>query len=335
MRLKDIFIKMLKEKNIERVGTTIRKIISSDDPIKMMALYIANGRANICPSKTYSGISFKLDGNKCYDPPQAYVGRCKDVIFTKDELISKGYFPYIVIDCRYHDLHSKKEKKKLLLQIRQTLGVIREYMWDDRLIVTLKCGCGRYYQSSEDFLRQMDFKNVILLDPNAENIYNGEKADCYIIGGIVDKAGNKKGLTSKIGEELEKAGFSVDSRKIVLRGDTVGVPDRINHITEIILKVVLDEKSVEDAIREVQPPIIAKWRLRKELHEYTIRVMLKNTIFRILPKSVFNEFKWLNLRLEDFYRVCSEQKFIVVSDRLFEEVKRSKWDEKRRCYVLG
>ncbi len=332
MRLKDVFIEVLKEYGIEFIGTNVVKVIKSKDPIKTMALLVANGKVNICYPK--DGAVFDLNGNKSNSKAQAFVGKCDDIIIERERIVNRYRFPYVVIDCRFYDLHSEKEKKKLLLQIRQTLNVVREFMWDERLIVTLDCGCGVYYPSVEDFLAEKNFEKVILLDPEGEEEFKGEFADCYIIGGIVDKAGDKKGWTSKICKILREKGFNVKSQRILLRGDVIGVPDRLNHIAEIVLRVVLDGEDVENAIRSVQPYTVAKWRLRKVLHEYTVRVRVGDKTFRVLPKSVFKEFNWLNLRISDFYEVCSEMKYFVVSDEVMETIKRSKWDEKRRCYVL-
>ncbi len=335
MRLKDLFIEFLRKNGIKYIGTTIPKIIKAEDPIKIMALLVANGKAKICyPEKR--GVVFDLNGKKVVAEPQIFISDgCSSVVFNREEILSRSRFPYIVIDCRFYDLHSEKEKKKLLLQIRQTLSVVREYMWDEKLIVTLNCGCGVYYPSVEEFLAEKDFDNIILLDPNGEEEFKGELADCYIIGGIVDKAGDKKGWTSKICRILRENGFDVKSQKILLRGDVVGVPDRLNHITEIVLRVVLDGEDLEKAIKDVQPPTVAKWRLRKELHEYTVRVKIGNKTFRILSKDVFKKFNWLNLRTSDFYEVCSEMKYFVVSDEVMKSIMKSEWDERKRCYVLN
>ncbi len=337
MRLKDVFVEMLKSKGIERVGTRLRKVVSSQDPIRMMALYVANGKASVCEGSGGLQHSLDLNGNFVSEPPQAYVGNCDGkAVLSREELLSTTDFPYIVVDCRFYDLHSEKEKRKLGIQVKQTLGVIREYMWDEKLIISgIDFGFGCYYPSTEEFLAEKNISRIVLLDPNAEKVFDGSKAECYIIGGIVDKSGNKRGLTSKIGEQLEKAGFDVDSRKILLRGDIVGVPDRINHIAEIVLKVILDGKDVESAIREVQPPIVAKWRLRKDLHERTIRVCCNGRVFRVVAKSAFSEFaEWLNIRWRDFYEVCREQRFFVVSDEVMERIKSSRWDEKLRCFLI-
>ncbi len=335
MRLRDVFVSELRKKGVERIGTRLKKVMSSKDPIARMALYVANGKAEVCRSDGGLQHSFTLDGHFTALPPQAYVGRCSTEILLSREDLIRHPFPCIIVDCRFYGEHSDKERQKLEIQIKKTLGVVREYMWDEKLIVTHDFGHGNYYPSAEEFLREKGIKKVILLDPNAEELFGHCRAECFVIGGIVDKSGTKKGYTTRIGRELEKEGIDVDYRKIELRGDVVGVPDRINHITEILLKVVLDGKDVEQAIREVQPPLVAKWRLRKDLHTRTVRVCVGGKTHRVVARGEFEYFReWLNIREQDFYEVCREQRFFVVSDKVMNWIKTLKWNERRRCFRL-
>jgi tRNA (adenine9-N1/guanine9-N1)-methyltransferase len=336
MRLRDVFVEELRKRGISRVGTRLKKVMSSSDPIARMALYVANGKAEVCKSDGGLQHSFTLDGHFVNLPPQAYVGKCySDVLLTKDDLI-KHPFPYVVVDCRFYDEHSEKERWKINLQIKQTLGIVREYMWDDKLVVTYRdVGFGKYYPSTEEFLREKVIERVILLDPNGEELYGRTGAECFIIGGIVDKAGTKKGYTSRIGKALEREGVEVDYRRIELRGDVIGVPDRINHIAEVLLRVELDDEDVESAVKAVQPPLVAKWRLRKELHEKTVRVCVGEEVVRVVEKGTFDEFReWLNITKKDFYDVCREQKFFAVSEKVMSWIKSLEWNERRRCFRL-
>lgn len=315
---------------IDCISTRIGRILKSDDPIHMMANYVIMGKANVC--KGLSGRVFNL--NSCKNP--AYVGRCKDPILKREDLLKRVNFPYMVIDCSFFDYHSEKEKRKIVLQIQQSLSTIRKFMWDERLVVTHKdLGLGVYYPSTSKFIKDMGFKRVVLLDPNGEEIFNGQKADCYVIGGIVDKSGNKKGWTSKIGERLKKDGIDFESLRIELRGDVIGVPDRINTIVEIVLRVVLDGEDVESAVRSVQSHLVARWRLRKELPKRTVRIDVNGKPFRVVRKSEFKRFDWLNLRKKDFYDVCVELGYIVLDDEWLERIiERSYYDEVKGRYVV-
>jgi len=338
VKLKDVFVRILKSRGIKSVSTNINRIIESDDVLQMMAVYVILNRAKVC--RGFRGRAYDLNGNPV-DYADAFVGRCRecDVLLTRDEMLKEvecEYFPYIVVDCSFFDDHTEKEKRKILLQIEQTLGVVRKYMWDERLIIThLNCGLGEYYSSTAEFIKNKNIRDVILLDPSGDEVFRGERAECFIIGGIVDKSGEKKGWTSRIGDALEREGIRFRSMRILLRGDTVGVPDRINTIAEIVLKVVMDGMDVEKAVKDVQSPLVAKWRLRKELPKRTVRVDVNGKPFRIVKKSIFSEFDWLNIRIKDFYDVCSELGYLVMDDCKFDElVKNAKWDEKKHRYIL-
>ncbi|MDI9645905.1 MAG: tRNA (guanine-N1)-methyltransferase [Archaeoglobales archaeon] len=323
MRLRELFIEILREKGIKGLGVNFK--VSSSDPIGDIALLVARGALNIGKCSNFKDIIPITE--KTAD---ACVGRFEDPIISKRDIEEKDPFPFVAIDCRNYDFHREKEKKSLRLQIEQTLGVVRKYMWDEKLIITgQNFGVGRFYERLEDFLNEKNIKKVILLDPYGEEEFRKEKANCYVFGGIVDRGQERAGATSEIGKEIEKAGFDVESRRILLRGDTVGVPDRINHIVEIVLKVVLDGKEIEEAIREVQPPVVARWRLRKELSKLSFRVMVGDKVYRAVKKSDFNNFSWLNLKEADFYKVASEMKFFVL-----DEIPM-KWTEERRCYQVS
>ncbi len=327
MRLIDLFLTILRERGIEKIGT-FRKF----GDLTEIALLVANGKYSICKCGEWK-YAYDLSGREV-DAVDACLAKCDDAMVSREDILRRDTFPYVAVDCRFYELHSEKEKYSLELQIKQTLGVVRKYMWDDKLIVTHHdFGVGRFYPSLEGFLSEKGIERVVLLDPNAERVFSNEEARCYVIGGIVDKSYEKVGLTSKIGEALEKSGFEVEARKILLRGDIVGVPDRINHIAEILLRVVLDGEDIEKAVRSVQPPLVAKWRLRKELPGLSFRICSGGRTFRAVKKSDFDKFDWLNLERRHFYEVCSEFRFFVLSDDFASRLGR--WNERRRCYELN
>ncbi len=324
-------MRALKELGIDCISTEIRKIIESDDPLQSMAYHVIMGKAEVC--KGLRGKVFNL--GECKNP--AYVGKCNDPILTRDDLLEKAKdFPFIVIDCSFYDFHTEKEKKKLKLQIQQCLGVIRKFMWDERLVVTHRdFGVGVFYPSTAKFIKEKGLKDVILLDPNGDEVFEGQRAECYIIGGIVDKTGNKRGWTSKIGESLRREGINFRSMRIELRGDVIGVPDRLNTIVEIVLRVILDGEDVEKAVRSVQSPLVAKWRLRKELPKRTVRIDVNGKPFRVVRKSELKSFDWLNIRPKDFYEACSELGYLVIDDEWLERIlKNSTFDESKNRYIF-
>ncbi len=323
MRLKDIFIEFLKSKNINCISTNSKKALK-DDPIQYIARNFASGNFEICCGR--GRYAFNLEGEKI-DECDFLAWKCRGI--NRKEIEDKlKSFPYIVIDCSLKHLHSEKELKSLVKQLEKTLSVVRRYMWDERLVIASieTRTSAMHCKSVEEFLEKKRPKRVILLDPNSDEEFKGDKADCYIVGGIVDKAGNKAGATAMIYERLIDKGFKVERRKILLRGDVIGVPDRINLITEVLLKVILDGEEIEKAIYDVQNRKIARWRLRKEIAKNCLRIVINGRKFRVIKKSFFKEVsKWLKVNEEDFYRCSREMGVIVVSDAFLNyQIKRSK-----------
>ncbi len=324
-RLSEVFRDLLREKGIERVWPCTK--------FWKLSAMVAEGKAVVCRaercriSMDLSGVCENVRAQACVIPAE----RCSNVLLDRRELMDRlareGIdYPYVLVDCRYHNLHTDKELRRLRLQLKCTAGVVREFMWGERMVVT-----GKkfeevevpFYRSARDFFAEKNVDRVLLLDPNAEEVF-GEKdrgERCYVIGGIVDLCGNKKGLTSRLGKELEREGVEVVSRKFVLRGDVVGVPDRINSIAEILLRCVIDGQSLEDAILAVQTPLVARWRLRKELAKLSFRLDRKLGLpfpVRAVVKEDFEKLGWLNVGERDFYRECRKMGFVVVSSSFLD-----------------
>ncbi|WP_457590384.1 tRNA (guanine-N1)-methyltransferase [Geoglobus sp.] len=313
MRLRDIFTDFLKAKGITCISTNSRKVLD-EDPIQYIARKFASGEFRIREGE--GRYRFDLNGNRI-ESCSHVAWRFNDGIGNEEIREELERFPYIVVDCSLKDIHTEKELKSLVNQIQKTLSVVRRFMWDDRLVIAGMTTpvSAPHYPSVEDFLKEKMPESVILLDPRADELFEGERADCYIIGGIVDKVGNKAGTTERIYRRLKERGFEIERRKILLRGDVVGVPDRINHIAEIILKSVINGVEVERAIFEVQNRKIARWRLRREIARNCERVVVNGRKFRLIRKSFFSDLhNWLNVIEDDFYRCARDMGVIVVDD---------------------
>ncbi|WP_238025214.1 MULTISPECIES: tRNA (adenine(9)-N1)-methyltransferase Trm10 [Metallosphaera] len=163
-------------------------------------------------------------------------------------------FPLFVIDLSLWDRHSQDEKRKLVNQILMVISTLRKYLWDYNLSLN------HTTQEFEEMLRDVAFfnkvrrnaepVNAIVLDPYAEKEATEEilkSASTFILGGIVDDSGWKYATREMAGI----AGYHQTRVKITLRGSRVGVPDRLNRIISIVLRV-REGQSLEDSILEEQ-----------------------------------------------------------------------------------
>ncbi|ASJ03748.1 tRNA (guanine-N2)-dimethyltransferase [Thermococcus profundus] len=332
MTLADVFREALRERGIESIGTLSKRFRKSKNKLQDIAIEIVHGKGAIfrVPEKTV--VAWDLDGNRVDGSYYAYAPLCMkekfEPVLTPEELRSKlPNWPYFIIDLYHWEKHTQKEKGKICLQVTQSYGLLRDYFTGSELAVTWandefkKMFNGPldritiYEGPTAEFLKGKGIDEVVLLDPWAEEVLNekdfGVKA--FIIGGIVDTGGTKKKTTPKIGEELENAGIKVRRRKIVLKGDIVGVPDRINRILGIILKMMVEGKDMDRAVYEMQEPLHARWRLRKELPKHAIRYKVDGRIYRVVEKELFDEYsRWLKIRWEDFVKVLRELGLIAL-----------------------
>lgn len=148
--------------------------------------------------------------------------------------ISPPKYPLIVIDMGLFDsLNDEEEKRKTLLQVELSLSVIRKYLWDGNLaLIHFPFPLGK-----SKVINGVDTDNCIILDPYGDidgDEYIIRQADVFIIGGIVDKGRRLKYATKML---AEKYNYPCKRVKITLKGSTVGVPDEINKIVDIVLSV--------------------------------------------------------------------------------------------------
>ncbi|MCH1770150.1 MULTISPECIES: tRNA (adenine(9)-N1)-methyltransferase Trm10 [Metallosphaera] len=158
--------------------------------------------------------------------------------------------PLFMIDFSLWDRHSQDEKRKLVSQILMVISTLRKYLWDYNLSLN------HTTQELEEMLMEVSFFNkvrrnvepfnAIVLDPYGEREATEDtlrSADTFILGGIVDDSGWKYATR----ELTEIAGYHQPRVKIVLRGSRVGVPDRLNRIVSIVLRV-REGQSLEESI---------------------------------------------------------------------------------------
>ncbi len=329
--LADVLRDALREKGIESIGTLSKRFRKSKNKLQDIAIEIAHGKGAIFRVPEKTAVAWDLNGNRVEGSYYAYAPLCMadkfEMVLSPEELRSKlPEWPYFIIDLQLWDKHTQKEKGKVCLQINQSYGLLRDYFTGKELVVTWANEEFRemfhgpldritaYDGPTAEFLKEKEIDEVVLLDPWADEVLSEKDFEvrAFIIGGIVDTGHDKK-LTPKIGEELERAGIRVRRRKIVLRGDVTGVPDRINRILGIILKMMVEGKSMDEAVYEFQEPLHARWRLRKELPKRAVRYRVDGKTYRVVEKELFDEYsKWLKIRWEDFVKVLRELDLVAL-----------------------
>lgn len=181
-------------------------------------------------------------------------------------------YPKFVVDMKLWNYLTDEERKDLIRQIGLSISVIRRYFWDENLVIANQPSCldsmlnymfkGFSYRVPRRFKLERD---SIVLDPYAEDEINEDlirRTKVFIIGGIVDKGKRFDRATeylTKVSGYQEVKGY-----KITLRSSIIGVPDRINKILEILMKVI-QGSTLEEAIIEEQTTSEKLARARYEI----------------------------------------------------------------------
>ncbi len=333
--LADVFRDVLKEKGVESIGTLSKRFRKSRDKLQDMAIEIVHGKGAVFKIPEKTAVAWDLEGKMVEGSRYAYAPLCMaekfEPVLTPEELRERlPSWPYFIIDLYHWEKHTDKEKGKLCLQAIQCYGLLKRYFTGSELAVTWASGEFKrmfhgpldritvYDGPTSEFLKEKGIEEVVLLDPWADEVLSeGDfNVKAFVIGGIVDMLGNKRKATPEIAGELEKEGIKVRRRKIVLKGDVIGVPDRINRILGIILKMMVEGKDMDEAVYEMQEPLHARWRLRKELPKHAIRYRIDGKTYRVVEKELFDEYsQWLKIRWEDFIKVLRELNLTALERR--------------------
>ncbi|AWR97403.1 tRNA (guanine-N1)-methyltransferase [Acidianus sulfidivorans JP7] len=175
-------------------------------------------------------------------------------ISSEGETIQFDYpkFPVFIIDLSLWNRHSDEDKNKLLIQLECSLNTIRNYLWDYNLVFNNPPE-NTPLLHIDNMVRYniKPSRDTIVLNPYGDVEANEEiirNSKYFIIGGIIDRSGWKN-ATNELSRIANYDEFP--QVKITLRGSTVGVPDRINKIIEIVLRTIYGE-NLESAILETQ-----------------------------------------------------------------------------------
>ncbi|NPA47140.1 MAG: tRNA (guanine-N2)-dimethyltransferase [Thermococci archaeon] len=329
--LRDVFVETLRERGVESLGTLSKRFRKSKDRIRDMALAVFYDLGAIAELPEPTNVAWDLGGRVTEGSKYAYVPSCMvprfRIILDSDGLRARlPKWPYFIVDLMHWDKHTQTEKGKLCLQIVQAYSLVKSRFTGKELAVTWANAEFRdmiympldritaYPGPTSEFLREKGIDEVVLLDPWAEETLSESDLNlgAFIIGGIVDTSGSKRKTTPRIGEVLEEAGITVRRRKITLRGDVMGVPDRINRIIGILLRM-MEGVPMDEAVYEFQEPRHAKWRLRRELPKRAFYVNVNGERRKAVSLSLLKEYEgWLKIRKKDFLKVAREMGLVVI-----------------------
>ncbi|AAY80987.1 tRNA (adenine(9)-N1)-methyltransferase Trm10 [Sulfolobus acidocaldarius] len=182
-------------------------------------------------------------------------------------------YPKMVIDLGLFEFLNEEEKEKTLLQVDLCLSVIRKFLWDGNLTVVGKADYVLGRANIVQSLSLSDEDNPVILDPYGDVVATDQilrDHNVFVIGGIVDKGRRLDRATERL---ALSRGYSFPRVKIQLRGSIIGVPDEINKILEIILRVKELDQSLEEAIISLQSKSDKISRLLHDVQLYGMEVL--------------------------------------------------------------
>ncbi|NPA69212.1 MAG: hypothetical protein GXO26_00215 [Crenarchaeota archaeon] len=354
MLLGEFLADELKKRNITDLHVdkrVLRKLVESKvDYLQWLAVLLLQGRAKICIGEDkdgdviYERLGVRLLHGRGNVISRFYAKWKDSECITELEDIYKSLRNYVInlrkkllfiIDLSFWNEHTEIEKKELIEQVIMCIKLIRSYLYDTCLVLTSCC---------EDFLQYFNklnrnmyhevemtsldlrkyLKNIIkhhriaMLDPEGDHVLTEVDArsyTAYIIGGIIDKERVDKYGTYRLYNLYRLYELNIPRFKICLDCSTIGVPDRINRIVEIIIKCVLYRKSIRDAILEAQSKKDRIYRWYYEIQKNSKKVVkdgkvvkhlvsrdLLNKLMSLYPisdKDVSRIFRSLNVEVVD------------------------------------
>lgn len=211
-------------------------------------------------------------------------------------------YPRLIIDLWQWGEHREGEKHELVEQILASLNVVRSFLWDGNLWLTHTPGeflelLSRHARGLRHRVNVAwelpPLRSPVVLDPEGPCVLTEEEVfqrSEFIVGGIVDKERVAKGATGRLARAL-----GVERRcRIELRGSTVGVPDRINKVVEILVRTLAGEP-LEVAILKTQAKRDRVYRLMWEIQR---RARRRGGVLAISRESLA-EANWLGAPEEE------------------------------------
>ncbi|MCG2870447.1 MAG: tRNA (guanine-N1)-methyltransferase [Vulcanisaeta sp.] len=278
------------------------------------------GRNTLFKDNDLEIMSLGKDGAPC-DAMLAKPAKCPSPIKVEIAIPNK---PRFIIDLALWRDHTKTEKNELVEQVLTSIITIRKYLWDGNLELS---------DVPDEFLEYLGkfargFVNAVIINrgpPRIENpaVMLDPEGDCalneelirgfstFVIGGIVDKERRVKGETKRLYDVLS---LNIPRCRIELRGSVVGVPDRINKIIEIILRVLFEGRNIEEAIIMSMSKRDRINRLFYEFQKAAYRVRINNITVLALSKSIIEKVNWLNATPKEVEIALRKSHVVLMSD---------------------
>ena len=301
--------------------------ISSEKILHRIANLVIANRVQICRERTWGvPIGFFHGVEVMYDVRASRQGEavvrsqyetCSNDISREIRHVLLDVFPRIplfVIDLGLWELHSETERNELFKQLLVVIDTLRERFTDLNLLLVatprelkmridnILLGHGITILSDYEIYNELDSRYTIVLDPYAEQEIDEKtvrEVHTYILGGIIDEVYPRPYATKTLVELHDIDTFPRYSLR--LWGSTVGVPNRINKIIEIITSVRCG-KSLEQAVIE---SMSTEDKITRILHEIHKRFGKER---RIAVQEVVKLMKLFNLSEKFVHRIISSLK---------------------------
>ncbi len=237
-------------------------------------------------------------------------GRIKSKLLKHVEELRRHIL--FVIDLSFWNEHTETEKRELVEQIVFTIKILRQYVHDSCLVLT-SC-CDEFIQYFEKTTRDMrhsvtivknnlrDFlKKVIkfrgkiaVLDPEGEFILSNVDVYSYnvfILGGIVDKERVDKYGTYRLYNMYRLWEFNIPRFRISLNGSTIGVPDRLNKIVNIVLEAKFLGQPLDLVVIRHQSKRDRIYRWIYEIQRFSRKVRSGSKITHVVSRELMDRLR--------------------------------------------
>ncbi len=326
-------IKILGIDHIVLSKKVIRKYITKnigggDKILHILANAILLNKVRMCrkniygnPMWSFNGVTILYEGKSFREYEYSIVDKDEECSNDITETIVKylrlimPMKPLIIIDLGLFELHHDIELKVLVKQLILTINTIRLWLTDlhlavvniplyfNQLLNKISTLARVYYDC---FLyKTIELERAILLDPYADEELTSQDVlsnDYFIIGGIVDRKFPRPYATSMLAA-LNSLN-TIRSKSIRLRSSVIGVPNELNKIVDIVMRVKFLGESLESAIisnMSIDDKILRiVYEVRKNYSKG--RIVSRNIISKLM-KSYRLEERYMNrilLRLKDF-----------------------------------